>query len=233
MRRWAQTLWLGARLGLARLAGPYPSPLRGLALPSGLLVGAVALGLLQRQAEVEAPVDAALQSLRAWWVPAVAVSVVSRILGPVRLGEGVALAAETGLSRRALVLGLGALGLVVSVVLGGAGAGLAVLVSSPAVSGATAADAGLSAWIGALGAQAYLGVSLWGASWGRRGWGRYLPWLLELARGPGLALLLPGAHLGRLWGEPGELGLSATGSFLLLAASGPAWVALASLRLRR
>jgi hypothetical protein len=103
--------------------------------------------------------------------------------------------------------------------------------SSPPFAG----DAFTSAWIAALTGAAYAGWFALGATFGRRGGGRWLPLLADFAIGGSLGLagaVLPRANALSLLGGAAPLGMVQASSSVILGASAVVLAGLAGLRCR-
>jgi hypothetical protein len=124
---------------------------------------------------------------------------------------------------------------VVSAILSVLFAALAVVVAHADGNPPLAGDLVTSGWIAALTAAAYTGWFSLGATFGRRGGGRWVPLLLDFILGAGTGLaasFLPRAHAASLLGGSGPLGMPQSSSSLVLAASAMALSGVAAARCR-
>jgi hypothetical protein len=203
-----------------------------------LLMGAalvVVSGLIERRVGSSGAVDRALAGTFNVVVPLVSFGVAAEVSARGNLRDAVWAAARYGVARRDVALGaLGAAALAASA-LGALFAVLAVVVAHGTASPPLARDALTSAWIAALTAAAYTGWFSAGATFGRRGGGRWVPILADFVVGGSTGLagaILPRAHAVSLLGGAAPLGLPQASSSLILGASAVALAALAALRCR-
>jgi hypothetical protein len=151
------------------------------------------------------------------------------------LRDAVWAAARYGVPRRDVALGALAAAALAAASLGALFAGAAVVVAHGAASPPLGRDALTSAWVAALTAAAYTGWFSAGATFGRRGNGRWAPLLADFVLGGSTGLagaILPRAHAVSLLGGAAPLELPQTSSSLILGASAVALAALAALRCR-
>jgi hypothetical protein len=98
-----------------------------------------------------------------------------------------------------------------------------------------AGDAITSAWVAALAAAAYTSWFALGATFGRRGGGRWAPLLLDFVMGGSTGLagaLLPRANAASLLGGAAPLGMTQASSSVILAGSVMVLAGIAALRCR-
>jgi hypothetical protein len=224
-------LALGFALGRARI-------LRRPSATATILGGALVLvaALIERRAGSAGAVDRTLAATFNLVLPLVTFALAAEVAGRGNLREGLWSVARHGVARRGVALGVVAAGLIAAATLG---AGFALL----AVAGAHAEgnpplghDAFTSAWIGALTASAYLAWFSVGATFGRRGAGRWIPLVADFALGSTsgiLGVVLPRAHAVSLLGGIAPLGLPQASSTVTLVASALILAAFAALRCGR
>jgi hypothetical protein len=226
----AVALAIGFAMGRERILR-RPTALSAL-LGAGLVVVA---GLIERRAGSAGAVDRTLAATFNVVVPLVTFGVCAAVSGRENLREGVWSAARFGLARRDVALGAIGAACLASAALGAGFAALAVLVAHAAGNPPVAGDLLTSGWIAALTAAAYTGWFSAGATFGRRGGGRWLPLVLDFVVGAGsgiAAAVLPRANAASLLGGAGPLGLPQASSSLILAASAMTLAGLAALRCR-
>lgn len=191
---------------------------RSIALTSGLALALTMVGaLIERGVEATGAADRALVGCMGLVVPLATFAVVAIATGRQRLGEAAWPLARFGLSRRAVTLGMCAAIALAAAVLAALCAALTVFVAS----GPALEDAGISAWIGALGALAYAGWFSLGATFLRRGLGRFVPLVLDFVVGGSQTFagaLFPRGHLTHLIGGPPPIELAPSSSSLCLLA---------------
>jgi hypothetical protein len=144
-------------------------------------------------------------------VPLMLVANATRVLMPMRLDASAAIFARLGASRRAVALGLVAAsmcsGAILAAILGAVGA----LVAHDPTAPPRAIDALTTAWIGVLTGAAYASLYAFGATFGRRGGGRYWALVVDFVLG-GIggfgAAMAPRAHVANLLGSAPPLMLS-------------------------
>jgi hypothetical protein len=221
-------LVLGVRLGFIEASRRLGR--RALALTGLLALALTAIGaLIERSATIAGAADRALMGCMGLVVPLLTFAIVARVIGRRRLGEATWPLARFGLSRRAIAFGMHASAALASAVIAALGAALAVLASS----GLALGDAAISAWIGALGALAYAGWFTLGASFLRRGAGRFVPLVLDFILGGSQTLigaLFPRGHLTHLIGGPPPIELAPSSSSMGLVAMAVALALGAALR---
>jgi hypothetical protein len=146
-------------------------------------------------------------------------------------------AARYGVARRDVALGTIVAAAGASALLGAIFAMIAVLAAHGDGNPPLARDLLTSGWIGALTAAAYAAWFAFGATFGRRGGGRWLPLFLDFAVRGGagtLAAVFPRGHATNLLGGTvtGPLGMGQVESSLVLVGMIAALAALAALRCR-
>lgn len=211
---------LGFRLGLGRL-----SLRRWLALAALVVLVTAAVALVERaSAPLHAP-SRALGALFSIVVPLATVGIVSFGSGGDRLDAGAWSVARYGFTRGEIALG--------SLLLPGLGAAFlttitAALALALAYGGRSGlvADLRVTLPIAALGGFAYFGFIALGATFFRRGHGRWVAFMLDLVLGAtsgGLSIPFPRGHLRSLLGGEAVLDLSQSASsaaLLGIAAAG-------------
>jgi hypothetical protein len=223
-------LALGFALGRARLLR-RPSALSVL-LGAALVVVAA---LVERRVGSAGAVDRTLTSTFNLVVPLVTFGLAAEVSGRGNLRESLWAVARHGVARRDVALGAIAAGLVASAALGAGFAVLAVLGAHADGNPSLLRDALTSAWVGALAASAYTAWFCAGATFGRRGAGRWVPLVADFAIGSltgVLGAILPRAHAASLLGGVAPLGLPQASSTLVLATSALVLSAFAALRCR-
>lgn len=205
---------------------------RSLALVGLLALTLTAVGaLIERGAGSAGATDRALAGCMGLVVPLATFTLVGLATGRRRLDEATWPVARFGLSRRHVALGVHAAAALASALLAASCAALAVF----ATSGLAIADAALSAWLGALGALAYAAWFTLGASFLRRGAGRFAPLILDFILGGSQTLagaLFPRGHLTHLIGGAPPIALAPAMSSLGLFTMAVA-LALAAAALQR
>lgn len=201
-----------------------------------VVVGAalvVVAAIIERRVGSAGAVDRTLAATFNIVVPLSAFGVAAEASGRQRLREAVWPAARYGLARRDVALGTILAALAASAALGVLFAALAVAAAHGEGNPPLARDVFTSGWIAALTSAAYTGWFMAGATFGRRGGGRWVPLLLDFAlRGSaGLAgAALPRANAVCLLGIATPLGLTQATSSAILAAGAVVLAALAALR---
>lgn len=130
--------------------------------------------------------------------------------------------ARYGMARRDVALGVTAAAMVASGALGAILAMLSVLFAHGVGNPPLATDALTSTWIGALTAVAYTGWFMAGATFGRRGRGRWVPLILDFMLGGTtgfVGALLPRFNAQNLLGLPSALTVPQTSSCAVLGGS--------------
>jgi hypothetical protein len=226
----AAALGIGFAMGWARIRrrGTLVSAVLGAAL-------VVTAGIIERRVSSAGAVDRALAATFNLVVPLVSFAIAAEASGRGNLRDGVWPAARYGVARRDVALGTMGAALVAAAALGAAFGALAVLVAHGAGNPALGGDALTSAWIAALTAAAYTGWFALGATFGRRGGGRWAPLVVDFVIGGSTGVagaILPRAHAANLLGGPAPLGLPQASSSALLAASAVVLTGLAALRCR-
>jgi hypothetical protein len=224
----AVALAIGFAMGRARILR-RPTAL-------SMVVGAalvVVSGLIERRVGSAGSVDRALAGTFNVVVPLVSFGVAAEVSGRGNLRDSMWAAGRYGVPRRDVALGaLGAAALAAAA-LGALFAVLAVAVAHGPTSPPLARDALASAWIAALTAAAYTGWFSAGATFGRRGGGRWVPLLADFVLGGSTGLagaILPRAHAVSLLGGAAPLELPQASSSLILGASAVVLAAVAALR---
>jgi hypothetical protein len=235
---------------LSRVAPPAASP--GVAMAVGFAMGrarilrrATAVSLLlgvalvlvaaiiERSVGSAGAVDRTLAATFNVVVPLVAFGVAAEVSARGNLRDAAWAAARFGIARRDVALGAIGAGVLAASLLGALLALLAVVAAHAEHNPELAHDAPISAWIGALTAAAYAAWFSAGATFGRRGGGRWAPLLADYALGtaPGLAgAILPRAHAVNLLGGAAPLAIAQSGSSLVLVASVLLLTGVAALR---
>jgi hypothetical protein len=221
---------LGLAMGRARVVR------RSTAL--SVLLGAALVmvaALIERREGAAGAVDRTLAATFALVLPLVTFAVTAEATGRGNLRDAVWPAARYGVARRDVALGTVVAGAAASAVLGVLFAVLAVLAAQGEGNPPLGHDALTSAWIGALAGAAYAAWFAFGATFGRRGGGRWVPLVLDFVVGGSagaLAAALPRGHAANLLGGSGPMGLGQAESSLVLAGSTVLLAALAALRCR-
>jgi hypothetical protein len=231
----AVALAIGLALGRARIA-------RRPTLLSAMLGAAlvVVAALIERHEGTAGAVDRTLGATLSLVVPLVSFGVAAEATGRGNLRDAVWPAARYGVARRDVALGTIFATAAASAALGAVFAVLAVAAAHGDGNPPLARDAFMSGWIGALTAAAYATWFAFGATFGRRGGGRWVPLLLDFAvRGSAgmLAAVLPRGHAANLVGgaaaaAAAPLGMGQAESSLALLGMVGALAALAALRCR-
>jgi hypothetical protein len=191
---------------------------RSVALTSALALALVTVGaLIERSVEATGAADRALVGCMGLVVPLATFAIVAIGTGRRRFDEATWPLARFGLSGRAVAAGMHVAVALAASVLAALCAALTVLVAS----GLALGDAGISAWIGALGALAYAGWFSLGATFLRRGNGRFAPLALDFIVGGSQTFagaLFPRGYLTHLIGGPPPIELAPSSSSLCLLA---------------
>ena len=224
---------VGSVLALgARLAGAVVTWRPLLLLSSLLLLLAVAVGLIERGHDPLTAPDRTLDVLLSYALPLATFAVVGLASGRQRLDDVLWPLARFGVQRRYLLLGWALVVTLASLLLAALTVVVGVFVAYGATPGAQA-DALTSAWIAALGAAAYAGWFTLGATFWRRGRGRFAPLLIDLVVGTGTGVLAfpwPRAHLQNLLGNEPLLAMTQRSSSVVLLLSALVLPLLAALR---
>lgn len=212
---------MAARIGLAmgRSRLLRRSTAVSCALGAALVVAA---GMIERSVASAGAVDRALAATFNLVVPLVSFGLAIEASGRGNLREGVWPAARYGVARREVGLGLVAATAVAAAAAGAALSALAVLAAHGQGNPGVAVDTVMSGWIGALTAAAYAAWFMLGATFGRRGGGRWAPLIVDFAVGgsSGVAgAVLPRGNALSLLGEAAPLGMSQAASSAVLAVS--------------
>ncbi len=226
----AVALAIGLAVGRARV-------LRRPTIVSALLGAAlvVVAGIIERRVGSAGAVDRALAATFNVVVPLVSFSVAAEVSARVNLRDATWSAARFGVSGRDVAMGAIAVALATSAALGAALAALAVLVAHAAGNPPLFHDLLTSGWIAGLTAAAYAAWFMAGATFGRRGGGRWVPLVLDFVLGGSTGLVgavLPRAHAVSLLGGAAPLGLSQASSSLVLVVSAVVLASVAALRCR-
>jgi len=193
----------------------------------------VVAAIIERRVGSAGAVDRTLAATFNVVVPLAAFAVAAEASGRQNLRDAVWPAARYGLARRDVALGAAAAGLLASAALGAFFAALAVATAHGEGNPPLARDLFTSGWIAALASAAYTGWFMVGATFGRRGGGRWVPLLLDFAIGgtAGVAgAILPRAHAVSLLGGAAPLGMTQTSSSAALVASAALLALAAALR---
>jgi hypothetical protein len=195
----------------------------------------VVSGLIERRVGSPGALDRTLGATFNVVVPLVTFGVCAEVSGRNNLRDGVWSAARYGVARRDVALGAIGAACAASAALGALFAVLAVLVAHTESNPPVVHDLFTSGWIAALTAAAYTGWFSAGATFGRRGGGRWVPLGLDFVLGASTGLagaILPRANAVSLLGGAGPLGLPQASSSLILVASAMALAGVAALRCR-
>jgi hypothetical protein len=160
----------------------------------------------------------------------------TRVLEPVKLETATSSLARFGLSRRSVALGLILASMLAGAFLAAVAAAATAIFAHDPTAPSTAVDAITCSWIGALTAAAYAGLFALGATFGRRGGGRFAALGLDFILGNTsgfAAVLLPRAHAQNLLGGEPPLLLGQPASAALLVFLATAFAALAAARCAR
>ena len=193
----------------------------------------VVAGIIERRVGSAGAVDRALTATFNVVVPLVSFGVAAEVSARGNLRDGVWSAARFGLARRDVALGAIGAALAASAALGAGFAALAVVVAHAPGNPPLARDLFTSGWIAALAAAAYTGWFTAGATFGRRGGGRWAPLVIDFVIGGSTGLagaLLPRANAASLLGGAAPLGLPQTSSCAILGASAVVLAGVAALR---
>jgi hypothetical protein len=242
----------GALPPLALDAPPPPAPGVGIALgfamgrarilrrPTALtaLLGAslvVVAGVIEKRVGSAGAVDRALVATFNLVVPLVTFAVVAEASGRGNLREGVWSVARYGVARRDAALGAIGAAMAASAALAAAFAALAVAMAHGPSGAPLARDAWTSAWVAALTAAAYTGWFSLGATFGKRGSGRWWPLVLDFVIGGSTGLagaILPRAHALSLLGGAAPLGMAQASSSAILGIAAALLAVVAAIRCR-
>ena len=175
-----------------------------IAAAASAVVAVIVVALLERRIAIELAADRSLAGIALGVVlPLSSYGLVTRAVGSARLDDAVLAAARPGASRRATVLGLFAVVLPLSAVVGLVLAALAVLITRLPADPKLVSDLLTSAWIGALAGIAYGAWFLAASTFGERGsgrlWALILDWVLG-ASATAVALPFPRGHVRNLLG---------------------------------
>jgi hypothetical protein len=193
----------------------------------------VVAAIIERRVGSAGAVDRTLAATFNIVVPLAAFGVAAEASGRQNLRDAVWPAARYGLARRDVALGSAAAGMLASAALGAFFAALAVAAAHGEGNPPLAHDLFTSGWIAALVSAAYTGWFMAGATFGRRGGGRWVPLLLDFAIGASAGVagaILPRAHAVSLLGGAAPMGMSQTSSSAALFASAAVLALAAALR---
>lgn len=166
-------------------------------------------------------------------IPLVALSLSAEASARDNLRGSVYCLARFGVTRRSAALGVVIAAIASSAVISFAFAVLAVLASGGGGALPVGVDALTSGWIGGLTGAAYASYCSLGASFGRRGSFRWAPVVVDWIAGGGTGLfaaLFPRAHAESLLGGVASMGLSQSGSAIVLVIMTVIAGAIAALR---
>lgn len=224
----------GVRLGIsAARARLFRRPTwLSIALGFALIVVAT---VIERRVGSAGAVDRVLGTTFRVIIPLVTFGIASAAAGHERLRDAVWSLARYGAVRRDLALGTLLAAIVTSAGLAAIFAVVSVVLAHTPAAPALLHDATQSAWIGALTASAYTAWFSVGAVFWKRGRGRWIPLVLDLALGGSTGLLgvvFPRGHAENLLGASAPMLLSQPTSSAILALSAVALTLLASLSCR-
>lgn len=225
-----EALRLGFLIGRARI---FRRPAAVSALLGIALV--VVAGVIERRVTSAAAVDRTLAATFNLVVPLLSFGVAAEVAERRNLRDAVWSAARYGVARRDVALGLIGAAMTASAALSAALAVLAVAVAHGQGNPAVGGDLLSSAWIAALAAAAYTGWFALGATFGRRGGGRWAPLLADFLMGASAGVagaILPRGNVASLLGGAAPLGLPQGTSSLILGVSAVVLGGLAALRCR-
>jgi hypothetical protein len=226
----AVALAIGLAIGRARV---LQRPTALTALLGAALV--VVSGIIERRVGSAGAVDRALAATFNVVVPLTSFAVAAEVSGRGDLRAAAWAAARFGVARRDVALGAIGAAALASATLGAGFAALAVLVAHAEGNAPLLHDLFTSAWIAALTAAAYTAWFTAGATFGRRGGGRWVPLVADFVLGGSTGLagaILPRAHATSLLGGAAPLGLSQASSSAVLAVSVVVLASLAAFRCR-
>jgi len=224
-------LSIGLAVGRERL---LRRPTALLALLGGALV--IVAAVIELRAGSSGAVDRALFSTFRLVIPLVSFGVAFEAAGRGNLREGVWPVARYGVARRDVALGVMLAALLAAAALAAVFAVGSVALAHGPSSPPVLRDAFQSAWIGALTAAAYTAWFSLGATFGRRGGGRWVPLVIDFLVGGGTGVfgaVLPRGNAQNLLGGAAPLHLGQPASSAILLASVVGLSALAALRHRR
>jgi hypothetical protein len=220
-------LAIGFAMGRARI---LRRPTALAALLGAVLV--VVSALIERRMGSAGAVDRALAGTFNVVVPLLTFGIAGEVSARGNLRDTVWSAARYGVARRDVALGAVGAAAAASALLAGLLAALAVLVAHADGNPPLGRDVFTSGWIAALTALAYTGWFALGATFGRRGGGRWAPLLADFVLGSaGIAgAALPRANAASLLGGAAPLGMAQASSSLVLLASALLLTGLCALR---
>ena len=193
----------------------------------------VVAAIIERRVGSAGAVDRALAATFNVVVPLSAFGVAAEASGRRNLRDAVWPAARYGVARRDVALGAIVAAALASAALGALFAALAVVAAHGEGNPPLARDLLTSGWIAALTSAAYTGWFMAGATFGRRGGGRWVPLLLDFAIGGSAGLagaVLPRANAVCLLGGAAPLGMPQATSCPVLAAGAAVLAGVAALR---
>lgn len=170
----------------------------------------VVSALVERSVTSVGAVDRALEATFGLVIPLCAFAVVSAVTARERLRDAVWPLARYGASARAVALGVACTAALAAASFGALAAVVAVLLAHGGDAPPVVADAVVTAWLGVLAGAAYAGWFSVGASFGRRGFVRWLPLVLDFTVGGSsgaLGMILPRGPVHALLGGASPLGL--------------------------
>jgi hypothetical protein len=224
--------WIGALVAVRKLRG------RAALLIAATTVGfaAVAAFAERRTLAADAPSRVLQGPVFGLAIPLATLALLSVSLSGGRLDQAMNGPAMLGANRRAAAVGA-LLGVaVVATFLSAIAAGCAALVAHGPLRGSSLSDAFTSSWIGMLSAIGYTGLFGAGSTFGRRGGGRTLALVADLALGPTVGtatFVLPRAHsLVLLGSTPTDASFSQPMSCAALVLIAVGWTLLAAVRVR-
>lgn len=200
-------------------------------LGAGLVVVSATI---ERRVTTAGAVDRTLAATFTLVVPLVSFAIAAQATGRARLDEAAWSVARYGVARRDVALGMIAGAAIASGAICAALGALAVILAG-AGAAPVAHDALTSAWIAALTAAAYTSWFSLGATFGKRGGGRWAPLVLDFAIGgtTGVAgAILPRANAMSLLGGVAPLHMTQASSSVILGASALVLAGVAALRAR-
>jgi hypothetical protein len=190
---------------------------------------------IERRVSSAGAVDRVLAGTFNLVVPLISFGVAVEVSARGNLRDAVWSAARFGVARRDVALGTIGAAVAAAAALGAGFAALAVSSAHAPGNAPLVSDLFTSAWIAALTAAAYTGWFTLGATFGRRGGGRWIPLVLDFVLGGSTGLagaILPRAHAVSLLGGVAPLGLPQTSSSVALAVSAVVLATVAALRCR-
>jgi hypothetical protein len=216
----ARGLYGGFRIGLGR-----GKDIRFVLLAAVALAVSIAAAVFERRSFVLGAASRVLEgSVFAYVVPLVGLLGMAQILGRSRLDAASSALGRFGASRRAVAFGLVLAAMVLTVAVSAVSAAVAAAVAHDPTAPPALHDALTTAWIAGLAACAYAGLYAFGSTFGRRGGGRIVLFLVDWlvgSSGTAAALFLPHGHAENLLGAVAPLSVGqalSTASLALIAA---------------